>query len=92
MDKSILSHKCFGKRQRGQGMSEYIIITALIAVAAIGVFASFGDVIGNQTAAMSQEMAGQDGSNDINSAANNANAASNRAAQADSLSNYNQQN
>ena len=51
-----------GKRQqRGQGMTEYIIITALIAIAAITVFAAFGDVIRGQTAQMASELAGDHG-------------------------------
>ena len=33
------------KRSRGQGMTEYIIIVALIAIAAIGVITLFGDNI-----------------------------------------------
>ena len=33
------------KRQKGQGMTEYIIIVALIAIAAIGVTTLFGDNI-----------------------------------------------
>jgi Flp pilus assembly pilin Flp len=43
-------------------MTEYIIITALIAIAAIVVFAAFGDTVKNQTAAMAKELSGQDGS------------------------------
>jgi hypothetical protein len=39
-------------RQRGQGMSEYIIVTALVAVAGIGLFAAFGDVLQNQMASV----------------------------------------
>ncbi|WP_315981391.1 pilus assembly protein [Aliamphritea spongicola] len=73
-------------------MSEYIIITALIAVAAIGVFASFGDVIGNQTAAMAEEMAGGDGSANIQQAGQNATTATNRGNVQDTLSTYNAQN
>ena len=46
-------------RQAGQGMTEYIIIVALIAVAAIGVYSFFGSTIRNQTAGMAAEMAGQ---------------------------------
>ncbi len=45
-------------RQAGQGMTEYIIIVALIAVAAIGVYSFFGSTIRNQTAGMAAEMAG----------------------------------
>jgi len=50
------------KRQRGQGMTEYIIVVALIAVAAIAVYQLFGQVVRSQTAAMARELAGQDGS------------------------------
>lgn len=45
--------------QRGQGMSEYIIIVALIAVTGIGVFSAFGTVIRNQVATMATELSGQ---------------------------------
>jgi hypothetical protein len=78
-------------KQRGQGMSEYIIITALVAVAGIGLFAAFGDTLQNQIAGMSQEMAGKSGATDITNANTTATRARTRAAQADSLSNYNQQ-
>jgi len=47
------------KKQSGQGMTEYIIIVALIAVAAIGVYSYFGGTIRAQTAGMAQELAGQ---------------------------------
>lgn len=77
--------------QRGQGMSEYIIITALVAVAGIGLFAAFGDVLQNQMAGMSREMAGQSATQDISDAQASATTAQNRAAQTDSLSTYNQQ-
>ena len=79
------------RRQRGQGMSEYIIITALVAVAGIGLFAAFGDVLQNQLAGMSREMAGQSGAQDITDAQGSATTAQGRAAQADSLATYNQQ-
>jgi Flp pilus assembly pilin Flp len=48
--------------QLGQGMTEYIIIVALVAVAAIAVYQSFGQVIRAQTAAIASELAGEDGS------------------------------
>lgn len=38
-------------RQRGQGMTEYIIIVALIAIAAIGSFRYFGQTARSQVAA-----------------------------------------
>lgn len=49
------------RKQRGQGMTEYIIIVALVAVAAIAVYQLFGQVIRSQTAAMAKELAGEDG-------------------------------
>ena len=49
------------RRIRGQGMTEYIIIVALIAIAAIGVFTGFGDVVRGQVGAMAQELAGDQG-------------------------------
>ncbi len=48
-------------RQRGQGMTEYIIIVALIAIAAIAVYQYFGNTVRNQTAAIAQELSGNDG-------------------------------
>lgn len=47
-------------RQLGQGMTEYIIIVALIAVAAIGVYSMFGQTIRGQVAGLAQEVAGKD--------------------------------
>ena len=44
--------------QRGQGMTEYIIIVALIAIAAIGVYSYFGQTIKGQTSGMAAEMSG----------------------------------
>ncbi|NTV93980.1 MAG: hypothetical protein HGA75_01000 [Thiobacillus sp.] len=43
-------------------MTEYIIIVAMVALAAIAVYQYFGQTVRNQTAAMSQELAGEDGS------------------------------
>lgn len=47
------------RSQRGQGMTEYIIIVALIAVAAIGVYQAFGDVVRGQTSVAASQLAGQ---------------------------------
>lgn len=47
--------------QLGQGMTEYIIIVALVSVAAIGVYQYFGQVLRAQTAAIAKELAGEDG-------------------------------
>jgi len=47
------------KNQLGQGMTEYIIIVALVAVAAIGVYSAFGNAIKSQMAVMTGEIAGK---------------------------------
>lgn len=49
------------RRQLGQGMTEYIIVVALVAVAAIAVYQLFGQVVRSQTAAMAKELAGESG-------------------------------
>jgi Flp pilus assembly pilin Flp len=55
-------------KQSGQGMTEYIIIVALIAVAAIGVYSYFGQTLRQQTAGMAAEMSGKDSSTAITKA------------------------
>lgn len=49
------------KRQAGQGMTEYIIIVALIAIAAIATYQFFGNSVRSQTAAIAQELSGNEG-------------------------------
>lgn len=51
----------FINRISGQGMTEYIIIVALIAIAAIGAFTYFGKTARNQVAGMAQELSGKSG-------------------------------
>jgi Flp pilus assembly pilin Flp len=66
-------------RQRGQGMTEYIIIVALVAVAAIAVYQYFGQVLRAQTAAMAKEIAGEDGTQQSRSAQHAAESAAGQA-------------
>jgi Flp pilus assembly pilin Flp len=75
--------------QRGQGMTEYIIIVALIAVAAIGVYRFFGQTIRHQTAGLAQEVSGTDASTQITSAGTSATSAVTQGATNKSLSSYN---
>ncbi len=49
------------KKQSGQGMTEYIIVVALVAISAIAVFQLFGQTLRSQTAAIAKELAGEDG-------------------------------
>ena len=46
------------KKQLGQGMTEYIVIVALIAVAAIGAYSFFGETVRHQVAGLAQEISG----------------------------------
>lgn len=46
-------------RRRGQGMTEYIIIVALIAIAAIGVITLFGDNIRKLFGGSAEALAGE---------------------------------
>jgi type IV pilus assembly protein PilA len=50
----------FAHQQRGQGMTEYIIIVALIAIAAIGIYQAFGDIVRGQTSIAASALAGRD--------------------------------
>jgi len=79
-------------RQWGQGMTEYIIVVALIAVAAIGVYTLFGQTIRNQTAGLALEVAGQTASTAIGNAQTNATTASTNANVRKGLDNYDANN
>ncbi|WP_049724081.1 hypothetical protein [Gilvimarinus polysaccharolyticus] len=59
-------------KQLGQGMTEYIIIVALIAIAAITVYNLFGDTVRGQVGNMAQELGGSDSSNDTTARGNDA--------------------
>ncbi|MBU72784.1 pilus assembly protein [Spongiibacter sp.] len=76
------------RKQFGQGMTEYIIVVALIAVAAIGVFRLFGDTLREQMGGLAQEMSGQSGSDQIGNAQDAADAAVSQANTKKDLSNY----
>ncbi|HKJ75715.1 MAG TPA: hypothetical protein VKA64_00770 [Gammaproteobacteria bacterium] len=69
-------------------MTEYIIIVALIAIAAIAVFTYFGKTVREQSAGMAQELAGQDGSGAIEAAGEAAGTAATKAEDDKGLSNY----
>ncbi|HUI60945.1 MAG TPA: hypothetical protein VLX90_12010 [Steroidobacteraceae bacterium] len=59
MNSSKLTKRLAGRRsQRGQGMTEYIIIVALVAIGAIGVYNLFGKTVREQTSAMAFGLAG----------------------------------
>jgi Flp pilus assembly pilin Flp len=75
-------------RQHGQGMTEYIIITALIAIAAIGAVMFFGQTARSQIGGMAEELSGQKADQDIQTAKSAAGNARSQHAQK-TLSSYN---
>lgn len=85
----LIGNKLQGARQRGQGMTEYIVIVALIAVAAIGVYSLLGQTIRNQTAGIAQEIAGVDATTAIGNAGTSASDAQDKAKNKKGLKTYN---
>lgn len=79
-------------RQLGQGMTEYIVIVALIAVAAIAVYQFFGQTIRSQTAGIAKEVAGQSASTAISSAQTSATSAEGEGSKKKGLDNYTNDN
>jgi Flp pilus assembly pilin Flp len=49
------------RRNRGQGMTEYIVVVALVAIASAGVYNLLGKTVRNQTAAVANGLAGKEG-------------------------------
>ena len=80
------------RKQFGQGMMEYVIIVAMIAVAAIGVYSMFGKTIRNQTAGLSKEIAGKDATTQITAAGTSSTAAATRGDTKKGMGEYNKQN
>lgn len=75
-------------RQLGQGMTEYIIIVALIAISAIVVYNLFGSTVREQVGDMAAELGGGQSNQ---SAATTGKEAQDRAADAHNLSNFKQE-
>jgi Flp pilus assembly pilin Flp len=63
MSISKFNKRISGKKQLGQGMTEYIIIVALVAIGAIGVYNLFGKTVRDQTTAMAYGLAGDRANN-----------------------------
>ncbi|MFN5509852.1 MAG: Flp family type IVb pilin [Burkholderiales bacterium] len=80
------------RRLSGQGMTEYLIVVALIAVAAIGVYSLLGQTLRSQTAGLAMEVSGQDAGAAIGASQGQAAAAQSSAATRKGLSNYNEAN
>jgi len=73
--KTVVFRNGSRRRQFGQGMTEYIIITALVAIAAIAAVTFFGGTVRAQIGAMGKELGGNDATSTINRAKNQGNLA-----------------
>lgn len=80
------------RKQFGQGMMEYVIIVALIAVAAIGVYSTFGQSVRNQTAGLAKEIAGKQSSEQIAAAGTASDTAGTRGNTVKGMGGYNAEN
>lgn len=81
------------KSQRGQGMSEYLIMVGVIAVASLAVFGFFGSTVESQISGMAQELSGSSGTDAQSNAQSSASSAQSMASsERNSLSNYTSQN
>jgi Tfp pilus assembly protein FimT len=77
-------------RSRGQGMTEYIVVVALVAIAAIGVYTAFGKTLRGQMAATAQSLAGKSASGARSDANDASDAAEAQASRSIKLNNYDQ--
>jgi Flp pilus assembly pilin Flp len=90
--KTVNKLRNYIRKQRGQGMTEYIIIVALIAVASIGVYSLFGRSVREQTAGLAAEVSGVNGNPQIALSQQASAAAARASATNKGLGNYNQAN
>ena len=94
MNRISLSKRGAGRgKQFGQGMTEYIIIVALIAIGAIAVYSAFGRTVQSQMAAVSEGLAGKgsQANTDVTQAGTEAGKADTAAGKQLGLDNYTQQ-
>ena len=87
-----MRNKILKSKQLGQGMTEYIIIVALIAVAAIAVYQFFGQTIRSQMGGIAQEVAGKSAATDITNAGAGADKATTEGTTVKGLSAYKNDN
>jgi Flp pilus assembly pilin Flp len=80
------------KRQLGQGMTEYIIVVALIAVGAVGVYTAFGKTVQHEVSSIALGLTGNSAATSENGLANtSATNAQGASAKAQGMSNFTQE-
>jgi len=83
-----LEERITKRRIRGQGMTEYIIILALIALAAVVTVGLFGDTVQSQFAAMGHKLTGGSGAASVQAGATQAGTATGTIAAPETLGTY----
>jgi len=78
--------------QRGQGMTEYIVIVALVAVSAIGTYSMLGQTVRSQTSGLALEISGKKGEAAIKESQGSSGKAQTRAKKRKGLDNYHLEN
>ncbi len=58
MNRKLSNRIAKSKKQLGQGMTEYIIIVALVAIGAIAVYSAFGHTVQDQMSAITNSLGG----------------------------------
>lgn len=77
-------------KQQGLSSVEYVLVLALVAIAAIGTFSFLGKTLRNQVAGISSELSGQDAQGNIANAKSAAGSAKTVANKDYNLGNYNE--
>lgn len=85
-------HRVSRRKSLGQGMTEYIVIVALVGVAAIGVYSFLGQSIRGATSGIALEIAGESADKGIKAAKDAADKAVSAAESKATLKNYNANN
>ncbi|MCH4293084.1 pilus assembly protein [Shewanella sp. 3B26] len=74
----------------GMAATEYVLVLALVAIAAIGVYSFFGKTLRNQVAGLASELSGQDAQQNIQNAKSAADNGETVANKDYNLGNYNE--
>lgn len=74
----------------GMAATEYVLVLALVAIAAIGVYSFFGKTLRNQVAGLASELSGQDAQQNIQNAKSEADTGETVANKDYNLGNYNE--
>ncbi|MBU2753198.1 pilus assembly protein [Acidithiobacillus sp. CV18-2] len=79
-------------REAGQGMTEYLIVVALIAISAIAVFSFFGQTMRHQVAGIAAELSGTDSGTNVSNAKGTASDANSKGTVQKSMGDYSSAN